>query len=96
MIQGNLIREVRFRDGYRIAQGELILISWPDPKHQATQVQVYHRNHLLNVPAATALSWINVTVSLVELETAILERICKTPNGYTVEPDGIDPEGAPS
>ncbi len=96
MMKGNTLREIRFKDGHRIAKGELILIAWLDPKHQATRVQVHHAGRLLHVPAVTALSWIGLTASLAELEEATFDGTCETPNGHSVEPDGVDPQGVPS
>lgn len=96
MMKGNTLRDIRFKDGYRISKGDMILIGWADPKHQATRAQVYHGNRLLNVPAVTALAWIGISASLSELEAATFDGTCETPNGHSVEPDGVDADGVPS
>lgn len=96
MMKGNVLREIRFKDGYRIPKGGLILISWPDPRMQANRVQVHHGDRVIPVPAVTALAWIGHTASLAELEEATFDGTCETPNGHSVEPDGVDPEGVPS
>ena len=96
MIKGQMTREVRFRNGYTLPKGSLIILNWPDAKAKPFQVEVHHGNTVFHSPAATALAWIGLTVSQEALETAMEDGTCETPSGITVEPDGIDPHGVPS
>jgi hypothetical protein len=96
MMKGNTLREIRFKDGYRIKKGDMILLFWPDPRGKATCVEVHHGGRLIFVPSVTALAWIGHSASPSELEEATFDGTCETPNGHTVEPDGVDPEGVPS
>jgi hypothetical protein len=96
MIKGTTKHEVRFKDGHTIRKGETLMIQWPDPRTNPAQVDVLHRDRQLRISAVTALRWIGKSFSEEELAEAVMDSICKTPNGTTVEPDGIDPEGVPS
>jgi hypothetical protein len=94
MINGSVVREIRFRDGHMIPKGDSLIISWPDPKGNPTQV--HHRGRILNCTARSSLAWIGLTCSGESLAEAMEDGTCETPNGNEVEPDGVDPEGAPS
>jgi hypothetical protein len=96
MIKGQMLKEVRFRNGHIIPKGDTIIVNWTDPKLNAFQVEVHHRGTILSSPAATALAWIGLTVSREELESAIFDGTCETPAGNSVEPDGVDSQGVPS
>lgn len=96
MIKGQMVREVRFRNGYILPKGSIIMLNWPDAKVNPSQVEVHHGNTAFHFPAATALAWIGLTVSHEALEAAMEDGPCETPSGNIVEPDEIDSEGVPS
>lgn len=96
MIKGQMVKEVRFRNGYILPKGSVIILNWPDAKVNPSQVEVHHGNTAFHSPAATVLAWIGLTVSQEALKTAMEEGACETPSGNIVEPDGIDSEGVPS
>ena len=96
MIQGNAHREVRFKDGHIIAKGDMLFILWPDPNQKPTEVEVLHRTKVLVCHARTALGWMGRSVTENCLSDALMDGTCETPNGHSVEPDGVDYEGAPS
>lgn len=96
MIKGNVDREIRFKDGYRIPKGDTVIISWTDPRMNPTQVQVLHRERVLNCNARSSLAWIGLACSEESLIEAMEDGTCETPNGNAVEPDGVDSDGAPS
>ncbi len=96
MMKGTVIREIRFKDGYCILKGESIFIAWPDPRLNPTRVEVLHKDRALNCVAVFALGWIGIFCTLADLFEAAFDSVCDTPNGTTVEPDGIDSQGVPS
>jgi len=96
MIKGMAIKEIRFKDGYCILKGETVLIHWPDPRTNPTQVEVLHKDRCIKTRAVAGLGWIGRACSEAYLGKAVMDSVCETPNGNTVEPDGVDSEGAPS
>ena len=96
MMKGTAVCEIRFKDGHRILKGESILIAWPDPRLNPMKVEVFHKDRVLNSPAVSALGWIGSSCTEEDLAEAVCDSVCETPNGTTVEPDGIDSDGVPS
>lgn len=96
MIKGTANQEIRFKDGHRILKGEALLVNWPDPRKCPTQVEVLHKDRCLRARAVSALSWIGMRCSEEELKEAVMDGVCETPNGTSVEPDGVDSTGVPS
>jgi hypothetical protein len=96
MIKGQMLKEVRFREGQVIPKGATVILSWPDGRLKPFQVEVHHGNSVLTTRAASALVWIGLTVTQEELKSAMLDGICETPAGNSVEPDGVDSQGVPS
>jgi hypothetical protein len=96
MMKGTVIREIRFKDGHRILKGDSILIAWPDPRLNPTRVEVFHKDRVLNCLAVSALGWICKSCTEKDLAEAVHDSVCATPNGSTVEPDGVDSDGVPS
>ena len=96
MIKGSAIREIRFKDGHCILKGEALIIHWPDPRANPTRVEILHKDRSLFSHAVSALGWIGGTRAEEYLGEAVMDSVCETPNGTTVEPDGVDSEGVPS
>lgn len=96
MMKGTVVGEVRFKDGHRILKGESIGIAWPDPRVDPMRVEVFHKDRVLKTPAISALGWIGSSCTDEDLAEMAVDSLCETPNGTTVEPDGVDSDGVPS
>ena len=95
-ITGKVVRGGTLGKGHRIERGESLAFYWPDPHGRPSEVRALYKGENFLGGALIALKMLGIAPTEDDLLSALCNGVCDTPNGHSVEPDGVDHQGVPS
>ncbi|HLP39879.1 MAG TPA: hypothetical protein VK465_00100 [Fibrobacteria bacterium] len=95
-ITGKVVRGGTLGKGNHIERGEALSFYWPEPRNRPSEVCAVYKGESIIGGAVVALKMLGMAPTEDKLIAALCDGECDTPNGHTVEPDGVDPQGVPS